>query len=62
VPRQALRRLAADDLVQRIVFVLRDRQADFDAPVIVGDVRGDFGLRVPAEPLASGAPRSRSTM
>ena len=50
VPRQALVRLAADDPIQRIVLVLGHRDAKLDVPVIVGDVRGDLGLRVPTEP------------
>ena len=50
VPRQTLRRLAADDLMERIVLILHDRDADLDRPVIVRHVRRDFGLRFPAEP------------
>ena len=52
VPGQALRRFFADDLVQRIVRVLRDRNANLDRPVVVGDVRSDFRFGRPVEPLA----------
>ena len=51
VPGQALRGLATDDLMQRIVFIHGDGQADFECPMIVRDVRGDFGFRIPAELL-----------
>ena len=44
VPGQALRGFATDDLMQRIVFILRDGDANLDGPVIVGDLCGDFRL------------------
>ena len=53
MPGQALRGLAADGLMQRIVFILRDGDADLDIPVAIPDVSGDFGFRIPAEPLAA---------
>ena len=55
VPRQADRWLAADDEVERVVLVGGHGDADLDRPVVVGDVGGDFGLRVPVE-LTSGGP------
>src|SRR5438046_2409970 len=50
-PREALRGLAADDLMQWVVLVVRHRDADLDGPVVVVDVRRDFGFRIPAIPL-----------
>jgi len=50
VPGQAARGLAPDHPVQRIVFILGDGDAHLDGPVVLGDVRGDLGLRVPTEP------------
>ena len=52
MPGEALRRLAADYLMERVIFVVGDRDADFDGPVVLGDVRGQLGLRVPTEPSA----------
>jgi hypothetical protein len=56
VPRQALRGMTADDLIQRIVLVRGDREANLDGPVILGDTRGNLRLRVhsndfPAAPI-----------
>ena len=51
IPRQALSWLTTDDLVQRIVFVFCHRDSDLNSPVVVVDLRRDFGLRVPTEPL-----------
>ena len=42
VPRQVDRGQIADHLVVGIVFILGDRDADFDNPMVVGNVRGDL--------------------
>jgi hypothetical protein len=41
---------AADDEVERIVFIRGHRDSDLDRPVVIGDVGGDFGLGFPPEP------------
>ena len=50
VPRQALRGLTADDLIEWIVLVVGHWDSDFDGPMILSDVSRDFGLRFPAKP------------
>jgi hypothetical protein len=47
VPRQTGRWFAADDLIQRIILIVGDRDANLDGPMIVGSLRGDFSLRLP---------------
>src|SRR5436190_539920 len=52
VPGQALCGLAAGHLMQWIVLVLRDGDANLNRPVTIGNVRSDLRFRIPAEPLA----------
>lgn len=44
VPGQTLGRLTADDLVERVIFVVGYRNADFDGPTIRRHMGGHFRL------------------